>query len=409
VMFPNKRVAILIGVMVLVVTLLVSVQVALSEADVDTGVAPESPTLSASKPLACALPPPELVAPSDGAATGLVPIFQYKTLEGVKKYDFQLATEPDFSPWEIASIITLFTPPAGGTIYNFDPISENLSPDTTYYWRMASRCENNDRGNFSPTYSFETSASGTPPSIPDVPSPVDGAAVGSIRVNFVFEPVSGLNKYEVWFYDSPTGDNTSSSASSSAVVTREFDPETTIYWRARVRNDYAYSQLTGIRLFTTPPVTATATILPGSGGTLTPDPGNISIEVPPNAVTATTTLSYTLQPVPTQDIANFLFAGRAFTLEAWDDASQPVTTFNQPYTMTVVYDDYDLLVAGAFPSELNLAYWDGVEWQNILPCAGCSNDTENRTITVVLDHLSEFALLADTSERLNVFIPYAMK
>ena len=150
-MFPNKRVAILAGLILVIVTLLVSVQVALSEADLDVSVAPESATLSASKPLACALPPPELVAPSDNAATGLVPIFQYKTLEGVKKYDFQLAAEPDFSPWEFASIISLFTPPAGGIIYNFDPISENLSPDTIYYWRMASRCENDERGNFSPT------------------------------------------------------------------------------------------------------------------------------------------------------------------------------------------------------------------------------------------------------------------
>lgn len=163
-----------------------------------------------------------------------------------------------------------------------------------------------------------------------------------------------------------------------------------------------------MRSFTTPPVTAEVTILPGSGGILTPDPGNISIEIPPNAVTTTTTLSYTLQPVPTQDVTNFLFAGRAFTLNAWDNASQPVTTFNQPYTMTVVYDGYDLIVAGAFPGELNLAYWDGVEWQNILPCAGCSNDTENRTITVVLDHLTEFALLADTAERLHSYVPYVL-
>jgi hypothetical protein len=233
--------------------------------------------------------------------------------------------------------------------------------------------------------------------------------VGSTRVNFVFEPTAGINKYQLLYYDSPSDSSNRSRSSGSPVITKNHDPDTTFYWRARVRNNYAYSELSQMRSFITPPVTATTTILPDNGVTLTPDPGNISITFPPMAVTATTTLTYTLLPLPAHDLANFRFAGRAFTLEASDEQGRPVTNFERPFTMTIAYDGDDLFAAGAFPSELNLTYWDGANWQNILPCAGCSNDTDNRIVTVVIDHLSEFALLADTSTRSHTYLPVITK
>jgi hypothetical protein len=62
----------------------------------------------------------------------------------------------------------------------------------------------------------------------------------------------------------------------------------------------------------------------------------------------------------------------------------------------VTYADADWQSAGvAVETELNLYYWDGQQWRAILPCAGCSQDVVNNRITVVLDHLTEFALLAD--------------
>mgnify|MGYP005868284471 CR=1 FL=1 len=186
------------------------------------------------------------------------------------------------------------------------------------------------------------------------------------------------------------------------MVALTFNPEETVYWRATAANAYAFGDPSAQRTFTTPPVTASAAISPDSGGTLTPDPGNISIQFPPGAVTAQTTLTYTLQAVPNHDLANFRFGGRAFTLEA-SDASGPVTTFQRPFTLTITYDSTDLLAAGiGDPSRLNLLFWNGSAWEKILPCAGCSIDTVRQTVTVVLGHMTEFALAAPAETRAYV-------
>ena len=131
------------------------------------------------------------------------------------------------------------------------------------------------------------------------------------------------------------------------------------------------------------------------------------MQFPPGAVTQQTTLSYTLQPEPDQDLANFRFAGRAFTLEAFD-SNGDVTTFNQPFTITIIYDTWDLFAAGiGDPSRLNLVFWNGSEWEGILPCAGCSIDTVNRTVTAVINHLTEFALVGPAAPK--VYLPIISK
>jgi len=73
-----------------------------------------------------------------------------------------------------------------------------------------------------------------------------------------------------------------------------------------------------------------------------------------------------------------------------------VTTFDQPYTITIHYDEADWQAAGIWPEAgLNLAYWDAdtAAWVGLFPCAGCSLDTVNNVLVVVLDHLSEFAMV----------------
>ena len=75
---------------------------------------------------------------------------------------------------------------------------------------------------------------------------------------------------------------------------------------------------------------------------------------------------------------------------------------------TIVYDDFDLLAADiGDPSKLNLAFWNGSEWDDILPCSGCSIDTENRIVTVIIDHLTEFALVAPDEH--FVYLPSVLK
>jgi len=118
--------------------------------------------------------------------------------------------------------------------------------------------------------------------------------------------------------------------------------------------------------------------------------------LPAGLVTTTTTFTYTELLTPTEASGAFAFAGRSFTLVATDAAGQPITTFSSRYTITLNYLDSDWQAAG-IPAEenLNLYYWNGSAWVGLLPCAGCALDTVNNRITVVLDHLTEFALLGN--------------
>jgi len=362
---------------------------------------------------ACTKTPPILSEPADGAQLDtLVPDYFYFAVPGTSEYNIEVSTSTTFSNTvlHVTYVRVEYVPGQRNDIWSDD----NLLPNTTYYWRMSSVCENDEEGAYSPVWSFRSAPSGgTILPDPALLAPDDGATVGSVQVTFVTEQVSGAERCQ-YRYSSDLADwdhmytETTLGYRDCNVHQDIFEPEETLYWRAAARNSYAWGTPSASRSFTTPPVTATITISPDSGGTLTPDPGNISIQFPPGAVTATTTLSYTLQPQPSQNLANFRFAGRAFTLQAFDAHGQPITTFNQPFTLTIVYDDSDLLAADIRePSRLNLAFWNGSEWKKILPCTGCSVDTEHHTIIAVIDHLTEFALLAP-QERF-VFLPIVLK
>jgi hypothetical protein len=150
-----------------------------------------------------------------------------------------------------------------------------------------------------------------------------------------------------------------------------------------------------------PPVaTATATVAPSSPTTITLPNTAGQVELPAGLVTTTTVFTYSEFITPTQATSGFAFAGQSFTLVATDAAGQPITTFAGRYTITLNYSDADWQAAG-IPAEenLNLYYWNGSAWVAILPCAGCSLDTVNNRITVVLDHLTEFALLGNPLAR----------
>jgi hypothetical protein len=152
-------------------------------------------------------------------------------------------------------------------------------------------------------------------------------------------------------------------------------------------------------------------ISPITGGEITANNGAITMQFPGGAVTTTTTILVSTVATTTHSLANFRFAGRLFDINATDAYGQPVTQFKQPYTLTLKYDDADWQNAGiADESDLNLYYWNGSAWVGILPCAGCSLDTANNKLTVVLDHLTEFALLALASGgEKKVYLPLIIK
>jgi len=84
----------------------------------------------------------------------------------------------------------------------------------------------------------------------------------------------------------------------------------------------------------------------------------------------------------------------SFSLEALDEAGQPVTELAEPLTLTIAYTDEQISAAGVEEADLNLAYWNGQAWEFLLPCAGCSHDQDANQIIVVLEHLSDFSLAA---------------
>jgi hypothetical protein len=94
-----------------------------------------------------------------------------------------------------------------------------------------------------------------------------------------------------------------------------------------------------------------------------------------------------------QDSGELRFGGIAFNLKARDAGGHPVTQFGQAFTLEIHYEDWQWQSGGIGYEELLNLYWDtGTNWQPVLPCDGCSIDTENNVIIVTLDHLTEFAL-----------------
>ncbi|RMF30759.1 MAG: hypothetical protein D6759_11320, partial [Chloroflexi bacterium] len=140
---------------------------------------------------------------------------------------------------------------------------------------------------------------------------------------------------------------------------------------------------------------AAGSVTPGGGGAITTT-HEVTITFPPGSVTSTVTVSYTAQITPGHSTGSFRFAGKSFRIEAVDAGGNPVTRFQKPFTITIHYRDANWRQAGIAPeSSLNLAFWDGSKWVNLLPCQGCSLDTQKNILTVVLDHLTPFALLGE--------------
>jgi ELWxxDGT repeat protein len=150
-------------------------------------------------------------------------------------------------------------------------------------------------------------------------------------------------------------------------------------------------------------------ITPSSGGVVTL-PG-LTITFPPDSVAAPINLVYAPLDKPTHALGNKQLAVRAFTLQARDLNDQPVTQFLKPYTLVLSYTEQELAALGIAEAELNLAFWNGSAWVNVLPCAGCGVDTINNRLTAVLDHFTEFALFGQAAGdgKIRVYLPMAQR
>ena len=153
------------------------------------------------------------------------------------------------------------------------------------------------------------------------------------------------------------------------------------------------------------PVNTSTTITADQGGTLSTDDG-FTINFPAGAVSEDVILTY-------QEVTN-LTAGvnpqygiiRSFTLETRTLNGVAVTSFTQPYKITIDYIQAELKSRAVAEQGLNLLYQNENSWIDMLPCAGCSVDTNGNRLIVLADHLTEFAFIGETE---RVFLPLVIK
>jgi hypothetical protein len=207
-------------------------------------------------PDACDLPAPTLISPVGGAQINtLAPFFQWSGLGAM--YRIQIATGSDFSvlihdgDWQI-----------GGSSHHSILMHFNLSPNTSYYWRVASRCSDYSLGRFSSAASFSTAdVTGPFPNPPSMIAPANGASQSSPEVTFSWGDVPDAMASQVRIYDSLTeaqSDDQWHQKHSlvtwswywSNSTTYTFWSTGTYYWRVGAATEYGWGPLSPVWSFT---------------------------------------------------------------------------------------------------------------------------------------------------------------
>ncbi len=152
---------------------------------------------------------------------------------------------------------------------------------------------------------------------------------------------------------------------------------------------------------------ATGTVTAGQGGQLRSDDGTFNLDFPAGAVSGDTTVSIAKQTAPSAEMTGLSFAGKVVSITAKDANGNPVTTFAQPFTLVVKYEDSDWQNAG-IPSEanLNVYFYKAGMWSAIFPCNGCTHDMDKNEFTLKLDHLTEFAV---AGPQFRIILPNILK
>lgn len=164
--------------------------------------------------------------------------------------------------------------------------------------------------------------------------------------------------------------------------------------RAEVIDNYGNSAIASKTVNVTAcEVPTTGTVTAGEGGQLRSDDGTFTVDFPAGAVAGDTTVSVAKQTEPSAAMGGLSFAGNAITINATDANGNPVTSFAQPFTLVVKYNDSDWQKAGiSDEANLNVYFYKDGQWEPLFPCDGCSRDMEKNEFVLKLDHLTEFAV-----------------
>jgi hypothetical protein len=131
--------------------------------------------------------------------------------------------------------------------------------------------------------------------------------------------------------------------------------------------------------------------------------GALTVTLPTNALPDNalrfvyTQLLTPTMPLPVQG------TGRFFNLSLFNTLGQEITS-TLPNTMTFVINYDPAKLAGLAESKLSVIYYDVIakKWK---PIAIVSRDTEANTITVQVNHLTEFAVTAEVKNTSSIYLP----
>jgi len=235
---------------------------------------------------------PTLLAPSDGATNqSLTPTLSWNASSGATSYTLQVSTNSSFTSY----------------VYNQSGLTSisqqvtELNHSTTYYWRVSAT---NSYGTSGPssTWSFIT---GTPPAVPTLLAPSNGAIEQSLSPTLSWNASIGATSYRlqvstnssftIYIYDQSSLINTTQQVTGLA-------NSTTYYWRVSSANSYGTSSPTVSWSFSTgsPPQAPTL---------LSPTDGVTGQSITPtlswNASIGAT--SYTLQISTSSSFTSYVF------------------------------------------------------------------------------------------------------
>jgi len=159
-----------------------------------------------------------------------------------------------------------------------------------------------------------------------------------------------------------------------------------------------------------------AVTVSGTSAVLLPNTGTIDGGVISGSVGLSTTVTFptdaysetltvTMQQVPTPPpTGGFQLLGRVFSITAADGQGNPVTQFGQALTIVIQYEESDI-AEGMSEEDLALNYWNIAEERWVFLVTEV--DSEANTLTVHLNHLTNFAVLEVPRSR--IYLPTLLR
>jgi hypothetical protein len=135
--------------------------------------------------------------------------------------------------------------------------------------------------------------------------------------------------------------------------------------------------------------------VPTTGGSLTSRDGSVALELPPEALDTEVGVVQMDKLTPSQNSSQPREVLRSFLVDARSNTGLAIPQTEQAYTMVLNYADTPQLASTMSENDLNVAYWNGTNWVNMLPCESCSVNPYTNQITVRTTRFGEFALVGD--------------